>query len=224
MKLFLDTANLDEVRHIARLGVLDGVTTNPSLLAKEHGIDFRDTIREIAGIVGGHVSAEVTETSVTGIVAQGRDIATWDPNVVVKIPVIEAGIEAISVLTNEGVAVNTTLIFNPNQALIAARAGASFVSPFVGRFDDISEDGIQVVADIVEIFAIQSIDCQVLAASLRGPFHVTQAAKVGADIATMPYKVFLQCLKHPLTDLGLARFLADWEKVKSAAPAVSGSR
>lgn len=220
MKFFLDTANLDEVRHIARLGVLSGVTTNPSLLAREHGADFKATIQEIASIVGGHVSAEVTETTAEGMIEQGREIATWSPHVVVKIPCTEAGLEAISRLSREGIPVNTTLIFTPNQALLAARAGAKYVSPFVGRFDDISEEGMNLVADIVEVFGMApDIDCAVLAASLRHPVHVLQAARAGADIGTMPYKVLLQCLRHPLTDAGLERFLADWAQAQGATEA-----
>ena len=219
MLIFLDTANLEEIDHAHRLGVLRGVTTNPSLAAKE-GIDdssnYRAVVQEIAGIVDGPVSAEVISTSVDGMVAEGRDIATWAPNVVVKIPSTLEGLEAISILSSEDIKINQTLCFSVNQALLGALAGSSFVSPFVGRLDDEGHDGMQLVRDIVEIFQDYDLSTQVLAASIRHPLHCVLAAQAGADIATIPYKVLLQMMHHPLTDVGVERFIQDWQRAVKA--------
>ena len=215
MLIFLDTANLDEIHHANRLGVLRGVTTNPSLAAKE-GIDdisnYRAAVQEITDIVEGPVSAEVISTSVDGMVAEGREIATWAPNVVVKIPSTLEGLEAISILSSEDIKINQTLCFSVNQALLGALAGSSFVSPFVGRLDDEGHDGMQLVRDIVQIFQDYNMSTQVLAASIRHPLHCVMAAEAGADIATIPYKVLLQMMHHPLTDVGVDRFIQDWQR------------
>ena len=216
MQLFLDTANLDEIREIAEWGVLSGVTTNPSLVVKE-GQDFKALVKEICQIVDGPVSAEVVSTDSGNMIREGRDIATWAPNVVVKCPLTPDGLKATSALSKDGIKVNVTLCFSLNQALLAARAGASFVSPFIGRLDDINEDGCALVQHIVEAFHIQGIETQVLAASIRTPLHVTRVALAGADVATMPHKVFKQIVSHPLTDSGLEKFLADWGKGKKVA-------
>lgn len=214
MKFFLDTANLKEIREANSLGVLDGITTNPTLVAKEGGVDFREHIRAICEIVDGPVSAEVVSTEASAMIEEGRSLAEIHPNVVVKVPIIREGLKAIKTLSSDGIRINTTLIFSPSQALLAAKAGAAFVSPFVGRLDDISTGGMEVVRDIIEIFDQYEFDCEVLAASIRHPLHVVEAAKMGADIATMPFSVLEQLLKHPLTDIGLAKFLADWQKIQ----------
>jgi len=214
MLLFLDTANIDEIKEIAGWGVLDGVTTNPSLASKE-GKDFKSQVKEICQIVKGPVSAEVVSTDTEGMLKEGRECAKWASNVVVKCPLTPAGLAATKVLSSEGIRVNVTLCFSVNQALLAARAGAYIVSPFVGRLEDINEDGIEVVAQIVEAYKLHDIKTNVLSASIRTPMHVTQSALVGAQIATMPYKVFKQLVSHPLTDRGLQGFLADWEKAKA---------
>ena len=215
MELFLDTANLDEIRQAIRMGVISGVTTNPSLAAKE-GIGqlqaYKRTVQEIARLVDGPISAEVVSTDYEGMVLEGRDIATWAPNVVAKIPSTKVGFEAIATLSKEGVKINQTLCFSLNQALLGARAGSSFVSPFVGRLDDEGHDGMLLVADIVEVFKKYGIRTKVLAASLRHPLHCVAAAKAGADIATIPFKVLLQMAHHPLTDVGVARFSEDWKR------------
>jgi transaldolase len=211
--LFLDTANVDEIREIAEWGVLDGITTNPTLVAKE-GKDFKTVVKEICGIVSGPVSAEVVSTDTATMVKEGREYATWAPNVVVKCPLTPAGLGACRTLSNDGIKVNVTLCFSVNQALLAARAGAYFISPFVGRLEDINEDGIELVAQIVEMYHMQGLETKVLAASLRTPMHVTKAALAGADVATMPYKVFKQLVSHPLTEAGLKQFLADWDKAR----------
>jgi transaldolase len=211
MELFLDTANIEEVRQGVKLGVVSGVTTNPSLAAREGTTSFRDLVLEICRLVPGPVSVEVTATDAAGMVRQARELATWAPNVVVKIPVTAAGLEAISTVSKEGIRVNCTLCFSVNQCLLAARAGAAYVSPFVGRLDDIGHDGMAVVRDTVEIFRKYGIQTKVLAASIRHPLHVVAAAKAGADIATVPFKVLTQMLHHPLTDIGLSRFLEDWK-------------
>jgi transaldolase len=213
MKIFLDTASLTEIREAAALGVLDGVTTNPSLLAKETG-DPEDILLEICKTVNGPISAEVVATDSEGMVREGRHWAAVHKNIVVKCPCTAEGLKATKVLSRDGHRVNMTLIFSPTQALLAAKAGARFVSPFVGRLDDISTPGMELVADIVQIFDNYDFECEVLAASLRHPMHVVEAAKMGAHIGTMPMSVFTSLLKHPLTDIGLARFLADWEKAK----------
>ncbi len=212
MRLFLDTASVDEVRAAAKLGVISGVTTNPTLWAKAGGGSYRDIVLEIAGIVDGPISAECLSRDVEGLVEEARRVASWHPNVVVKIPIDEAGLEATSRLSREGVRVNTTLVFSPNQALLAAHAGAAFVSPFVGRLDDVGHEGMTVVADAVDILQRYHLSTQVIAASLRHPRHVVEAAKTGTHIATMPYSVLVGMLRHPLTDVGIERFLADAQK------------
>ncbi len=220
MKIFLDTANLKEIREAATLGVVDGITTNPSLLSKEKG-DPEAILVEICKAVDGPISAEVVATNADGMVSEGRHLASLHENIVVKVPCIAEGLKATKILAAEHKRVNMTLIFSASQALLAAKAGARYVSPFVGRLDDISSSGMEVVADIVQIFERYDFDCEVLAASLRHPMHVVEAAKLGADIGTMPMSVFMALLKHPLTDIGLKRFLDDWEKVK-AQTAVKG--
>jgi transaldolase len=213
MKIFLDTASLKEIREGAALGVVDGITTNPSLLAKESG-DPEEILLEICKTIDGPISAEVVATDAEGMVREGRHWASVHKNIVVKCPCTNEGLKATKVLTADGHRVNMTLIFSPAQALLAAKAGARFVSPFVGRLDDIATPGMELVGDILGIFRNYDFDCQVLAASLRHPMHVVEAAKMGAHIGTMPMSVFNSLLKHPLTDIGLARFLADWEKAK----------
>jgi transaldolase len=213
MKIFLDTASLEEIREGAALGVVDGITTNPSLLAKEEG-DPEEILLEICRTVDGPISAEVVATDVDGMLREGRHWAGVHSNIVVKCPCTPEGLKATKILTGEGHRVNMTLIFSPTQALLAAKAGARFVSPFIGRLDDIATPGMELVADLVQIFDNYDFDCQVLAASLRHPMHVVEAAKIGAHVATMPMSVFSSLLKHPLTDIGLKRFLADWEKAK----------
>jgi len=213
MKLWLDTADVEEIRAASRFGVVSGITTNPSLWAKAaSGTDYRDVVLEICSIIDGPVSAECLAQDVKGLVQEARNIASWHPNVVVKIPIDENGLEAIYRVAKEGIKVNTTLIFQPNQAMLAAQAGATYVSPFVGRLDDIGQDGMAVVGDIVEIFDRYHFPTQVLAASLRHPLHVVQAAQAGAHIATMPYSVFRSMFKHPLTDVGMQKFLEDARK------------
>jgi transaldolase len=215
MKFFLDTANLDEIRQGASLGILDGVTTNPTLAAKEKR-PFRELILEICAIVGeGIVNAEVVSTDYEGILREAREVVSWHRNVVAKIPMIPEGIRALSKLSREGVRVNVTLIFSPSQALIAAKAGAYIVSPFLGRLDDVSIDGLALLGEILEIYRAYDYKTQVLAASLRHPLHVVEAAKMGTHIGTMPFKVFEMLFKHPLTDRGLEGFLKDWEKARA---------
>ena len=212
MKIFLDTGNVEEIRRAAELGVLDGVTTNPTLLAKE-GKPFREALVEMCSLVS-IVNGEVVATDAAGMIAEGREIALLHPNIVVKIPMTTEGFKAIKVLRAEGIRINVTLVFSPAQALLVAKAGAYFVSPFVGRLDDVATDGMALVRDIVEIYRQYGFETQVLAASLRHPMHVIESAKLGVDIATMPYKVFEQLFKHPLTDRGLEGFLKDWEKAR----------
>lgn len=213
MLLFLDTANIKEIREIASWGVLSGVTTNPSLVGKEGGAaSFKELVQEICKVVEGPVSAEVTAESADEMIKQGRNIAQWAPNVVVKCPLTPDGLKATSTLSKDGIKVNVTLCFSSNQAMLAAAAGAYIVSPFVGRLDDINQDGSQLIAEICEIFSIHGIETKVLAASIRHPIHVTRAALDGADIATMPYKVFKQLVHHPLTDAGVEKFMEDWKK------------
>jgi transaldolase len=213
MKIFLDTASLDEIREGAELGVVDGVTTNPSLLAKEKA-DPEDILLEICRTVDGPISAEVVATDAAGMLSEGRHWASLHKNIVVKCPCTAEGLKATKVLAGEGIRVNMTLIFSPTQALLAAKAGARFASPFVGRLDDVATPGMELVRDILEIFRNYGYPCEVLAASLRHPMHVVEAAKAGAHIGTLPMAVFRQLLKHPLTDIGLKRFLDDWEKAK----------
>ena len=215
MRLFLDTANIDEIREAHRMGVLAGVTTNPSLMAKEAGISYRDRVVEICEAVHGPVSAECTARDVAGLLEEGRQIATWHKDVVVKIPIDANGLEAASTLAKEGIKINMTLVFTANQALLAALAGCTYVSPFIGRLDDLGMDGMQVVRESVEIFDRYNLPAQVLAASIRGPAHVTQAALAGAHIATLPFPVMQAMIKHPLTDIGIERFLADSRKYAS---------
>lgn len=210
MKLFLDTANMEEIRQAARWGILAGVTTNPTLLAKEKGVDFRARIREICDLVNGPISAEVVSTDTEGMLREAHEITTWHANVVIKIPMLADGLAAVKQLSAEGIKTNVTLIFSTNQALLAAIAGATFVSPFVGRLDDISEDGMIMVRETAEIFRQHQFTCQILAASLRHPRHIVEAAKAGAHVATVPFQVLQKALTHPLTDIGLERFLADW--------------
>lgn len=210
MQLWLDTADVEEIRAASRFGVVSGVTTNPSLWAKAaSGTDYRDVVLQICSIIDGPVSAECLAQDVKGLVQEARNIASWHPNVVVKIPLDENGLEAIYRVAKEGIKVNTTLIFQPNQAMLAAQAGATYVSPFVGRLDDIGQDGMAVVRDIVEIFDRYHFPTQVVAASLRHPLHVVRSAQAGAHIATMPYSVFRSMFKHPLTDVGMQKFLED---------------
>jgi transaldolase len=211
MKLFVDTANVKEIREAASLGILDGVTTNPSLVAKEKR-DFKELIKEICSVVDGPVSAEVLATELQGILAEARDLAKIHDNIVVKVPLIKEGLKAVKALKAEGIRANVTLCFSATQALLAAKAGAYFISPFIGRLDDISHTGMDLIRDIVAIYKNYDIETQVLVASIRHPLHVLEAAKIGADIASMPYKVFEQLVKHPLTDIGLQRFLEDWRK------------
>lgn len=213
MKFFLDTGNVEEIRQAAALGVLDGVTTNPTLLAKE-GKPFREALLEMCSLVE-IVNGEVVATDAAGMIAEGREIAALHPNVVVKIPMTAEGFKAIKVLRGEGIRINVTLVFSPAQALLVAKAGAYFVSPFLGRVDDIGNDGMKLLREIIEVYRPYKFPTQVLAASLRHPMHVVEAAKLGADIATMPYKVFQQLFKHPLTDIGLERFLQDWDKARA---------
>ena len=215
MKLFLDTANIQEIRDGVRLGVISGVTTNPSLAASE-GIGSRENykaaVQEISDILDGPISVEVVSLDAEGMVAEGREIAEWIPNPWVKIPSTAAGFEAISTLSRDGININQTLCFSLNQALLGAQAGSTVVSPFVGRLDDIGQQGMDLVKDIVAVFKIQNIETEVLAASIRHTLHCTMAAQAGAHIATLPYRILLQMVQHPLTDSGVTRFLADWEK------------
>jgi transaldolase len=215
MKFFLDTANLDEIRQGVSFGVIDGITTNPTLVAKEKR-PFREHVIEICNLVkNGEVSAEVVATDTDGILRQAREIATWHPNIIVKIPTIPDGVRALSILSKEGIKINMTLVFSAPQALIVAKAGAYFVSPFLGRLDDIGADGLTLLQEIMDIYQAYSYPTQVLAASLRHPLHVVAAARMGAHIGTMPFKVFEQLFKHPLTDKGLDGFLKDWEKARA---------
>jgi transaldolase len=213
MKFFIDTANLNEIREAAALGILDGVTTNPSLIAKE-GKPFKQTILDICKVVNGPVSVEVIATDAGGMCKQGQEYAAWHKNVVVKLPTTRDGIKACKCLAEQGIKVNMTLCFSPNQALLVAKAGAAYVSPFVGRLDDISHDGMELVRQIVQIYKNYSFQTEVLAASLRHPLHVVEAALAGAHVGTLPFKVLDQMFNHPLTDKGLAQFLKDWEKAK----------
>jgi transaldolase len=213
MRIFLDTANIEHIRHGVRLGVVTGVTTNPSIVSREGKVDYRKLVKEICSIVPGPVSTEVLSQDVQTMVAEAREIAKWAENIVVKIPASLEGVEATSVLASENIKVNFTLCFTLNQALLGAAAGATFVSPFVGRLDDIGEDGMKVVADIVEYLDYYQLPTQVIAASTRHPQHCLMAAKIGAHIATVPYEVLLQMIRHPLTDIGIERFREDWKKV-----------
>ena len=216
MKLFLDTADVREISEAHSWGILDGVTTNPSLVARE-GRDFHEALRDICEIVKGPISAEVISLEAEEMIAEGRGLAKIADNIVVKVPIIKEGLKAIKALSSDGVRVNTTLIFSSPQALLAAKAGAAYVSPFVGRLDDIGHDGMQLVREMREIFDNYGFRCEILAASIRHPMHVVEAARAGADVATLPFKVLESLLKHPLTDIGLQKFLKDWEKVPRPA-------
>ena len=209
MKLFLDTANVEHIKEANEMGVICGVTTNPSLIAKE-GRDFNEVIKEITGIVDGPISGEVVSEDAAGMIKEGREIAAIHPNMIVKIPMTVEGLKAVKVLASEGIKTNVTLIFSANQALLAANAGATYVSPFLGRVDDISMDGMELVRTIAEIFEVHEINTEIIAASVRHPIHVIEAAREGAHIATVPYALVMQMVKHPLTDAGLEKFKADW--------------
>ncbi|HIJ17344.1 MAG TPA: fructose-6-phosphate aldolase [Thermoplasmata archaeon] len=212
MRIFIDTANLDHIREVNSWGILDGVTTNPSLIARE-GCDFKDRVNAICAIVDGPISAEAISMDSEGMVREARELSKIHKNVIVKIPMTAEGLKAVKVLSVEGIKTNVTLVFSANQALLAAKAGATYVSPFVGRLDDISHNGMDLVRDIVEIFTIYGFETQVIAASIRHPVHVTEAALAGAHVATVPYEVLKKMLKHNLTDEGIQKFLKDWEKV-----------
>jgi transaldolase len=212
MKFFIDTANIDEIKRASELGMVDGVTTNPSLVAKE-GREFKGLIKEICDMIEGPVSAEVLSLDADGMANEARDLAKLADNIVVKIPLVEEGLKAVKVLDQEGIRTNVTLCFSPVQALMAAKAGASYISPFVGRLDDISHVGMDLVEQIVTIYENYGYETEVIVASIRNPIHVLDAALMGADIATMPFKVIQQLIKHPLTDIGLEKFLADWKKL-----------
>ena len=213
MKFFLDSANLGEIREAAELGLIDGVTTNPSLIAKEGGVDFKRHIAAVCEVVAGDVSAEVTSTDAEGMLREGREYARIAPNVVIKCPLTRDGLKATRQLTSEGVRVNVTLCFSAAQAILAAKAGAAYVSPFVGRLDDVGQSGLAVLAEIIEIYRNYDWRTEVLASSVRHPIHVIEAARLGADVATMPFKVLGQLFNHPLTDKGLEQFLSDWRGV-----------
>jgi transaldolase len=222
MKFFVDTANLDEIREAHDMGVLDGVTTNPSLVKKEGNIDFHEHVFTICEIVDGDVSAEVTATEFDGIMDEARTLTQIADNVVVKIPLIKEGIKALKSCRDEGIRTNCTLCFSPTQALLAAKAGANYISPFIGRIDDISSDGMGLIEEICQIYDNYGYDTEVLAASIRHPTHVKQAALAGADVATMPFSTMVKLLDHPLTDRGLERFLEDWNDYKESRKAEAG--
>jgi transaldolase len=223
MKLFLDTAEIEEIRTVARWGVLDGVTTNPTLFAKVKGMTYDEVLQEICKITSGPVSAEVVAEEVDGMLTEGRHFAKLADNIVVKVPMSETGLEAISRFHAEGIKTNCTLIFSANQGLLAAKAGASLLSPFVGRLDDINEEGMTVIRELVEIIRFFEIDSEVLTASVRHPRHVTEAALAGSHVATLPFKVFQQMVRHPLTDKGIVQFRADWDSARKAMAAKDGS-
>lgn len=214
MKLFIDTANVEEIRKANEMGVICGVTTNPSLIARE-GRDFKEVVKKITEIVDGPISAEVISLEADKMIAEALELIKIHENVVIKIPMTEEGLKAVNVLSGKGIKTNVTLIFSATQALLAARAGASYVSPFVGRIDDIGQDGISLIRDIAGIFNIHGIETEIIAASIRNGMHITNAALAGADIATVPYNVIMSMTKHPLTDSGIAKFLKDWEGVKA---------
>ena len=215
MKLFVDTGNIKEIEALATIGIIDGVTTNPSLMAKEAG-DYRKQMKQICQIVQGPVSAEVLAKDYEGMIREGRDLATIDEHIVVKVPLTRDGIRACGTLSREGLKVNVTLCFSPAQALLAAKAGAAYISPFVGRLDDVATDGMLLIQDIVEIYRNYPFSTEVLVASVRHPIHIIQAAKMGADVCTCPAKVIDACFNHPLTNIGLETFLKDWEKAQAA--------
>ena len=213
MRIFLDTANIDQIRQAAKLGIISGVTTNPSLVSKEATADYEAVTKTICSIIGGPVSVEVLAEDAESMIEEARIKASWAPNVNIKIPVTAAGLQAISTLRKENIAINMTLCFSVNQALLGALAGATYVSPFVGRLDDVGHDGMQLVEDIVKIFKHYELPTQVIAASIRHPLHCVVAARAGAHIATVPYNILMQMIQHPLTDAGISRFLADWQRV-----------
>jgi len=223
MKLFLDTADIEEIRTVARWGVLDGVTTNPTLFAKTSGKTYDEVLKEICGITGGPVSAEVVAEDVDGMLKEGRHFAKIADNIVVKVPMSETGLEAISRFAAEGISTNCTLIFTANQGLLAAKAGASLLSPFVGRLDDINEEGMIVIRELSDIIRFHEIESEVLAASIRHPRHVTDSALAGAHVATLPFKVFQQMVRHPLTEKGIVQFRKDWEAAREAMAASAKS-
>jgi transaldolase len=212
MKFFIDTANLDEIKEANELGLIDGVTTNPSLVAKEGDVDFKEHLAKICAIVKGDISAEVTSLDTEGMLKEGRDLAKVASNVVIKVPLTLDGLKACRTFRAEGTKVNVTLCFSAAQALLAAKAGASYISPFIGRLDDVATDGMQLIRDIVQIYGNYGFETEVLAASIRHPMHIVDCALVGADVATIPFKVITQLVKHPLTDKGLEGFLSDWKK------------
>lgn len=212
MKIFIDTANIEEIKKAHALGILAGVTTNPTLIAKE-GVDFKERLKEICAIVDGSVSAEVISLDAEGMIKEGEELAQIAPQITIKVPMTLEGLKAVHAFSQKGIKTNVTLIFSANQALLAARAGATYVSPFVGRLDDLGHSGVQLIGEIAEIFALHQIDTEIIAASIRHPQHVTQAALQGAHIATIPYKVLEQMSKHPLTDRGIEQFLADWQSI-----------
>jgi transaldolase len=212
MKFFIDTANLDEISEANEMGLIDGVTTNPSLVAKEGDVDFKTHLAKICATVKGDISAEVTALDADGMLREGREFAAIAPNVVVKVPLTLEGLKACRQFTAEGTGVNVTLCFSPAQALLAAKAGAKYISPFIGRLDDVATEGMQLIRDILQIYANYGFNTQVLAASIRHPMHIVDCALAGADVATMPFKVIQQLVKHPLTDKGLEAFLEDWKK------------
>lgn len=214
MRLFIDSANVEEIREVSEWGVVSGVTTNPSLIAKE-GRNFIQVVKEICEIVDGPISAEVVSLKAQDMLPEAETLAAIHPNVIIKVPMTEEGLKAVKLLSKKGIKTNVTLVFSANQALLAARAGASFVSPFVGRIDDVGQDGIQVVAETVQVFAQHGLDTEIIAASIRHPLHVLDSAKVGSDIATVPYGVLKKMVRHPLTDVGVESFLKDWETVKN---------
>lgn len=217
MKIFIDTANLDEIRKASNWGIIDGVTTNPSLVSKE-GKEFKSVISDIAAIIDGPISAEAISTKTEEIIKEAVELASWHKNIVVKIPMTENGISAVSKLSQMGIKTNVTLIFSVNQGLLAAKAGATFVSPFVGRIDDIGWDGISFIRELVDIYDLYGFSTEIIAASIRHPLHVIDAAKAGSHIATVPFKIIELMFKHPLTDIGIEKFLKDWEKVEKFVP------
>ncbi len=211
MKFFIDTANINEIKEAASLGILDGVTTNPSLVAKEKK-DYFKLLEEICGIVDGPISAEVISTDYDGIIKEGKNLAKISSNIVIKVPIIKEGLKAVKTFSGEGIKTNVTLCFSASQALLAAKAGASYISPFIGRLDDISQSGMELISQIVTIYRNYGYETEVLVASVRHPLHLVEAALIGADVITMPFKVIDQLIKHPLTDIGLEKFLSDWKK------------
>ena len=217
MKIFLDTANLESIKKFNDMGLLDGITTNPSLMSKEGG-NPKDGMEEITKIIKGDVSLEVVSTDYSGMVEEGKRLRQYGSNVVVKVPITPDGLRACKTLSSEGIPVNVTLVFSPNQALLAAKSGAKYVSPFIGRLDDIGHDGMHLIKEIKEIFSNYNFDTEILVASVRHPLHVVEAAKIGADVVTLPPAVLDKMLKHPLTDIGLHNFLSDWEKLKQSNP------